>query len=134
MENKKAKEIKITNINDLKEYSRGIVVEFPPFAEDQPFYARLRRPSMLEMVKNGQIPNELLGAANDLFVGSFEAKENDSMKTLFEVLDTIAKASFMEPTFEEIKESGISLTDDQYMFLFNYVQKGPRALNSFRKK
>ena len=37
----------ITSFDMLKEYARGRVVRFPDFAEDMPFVARVRRPSLL---------------------------------------------------------------------------------------
>lgn len=50
----------ITSLQNLKTYTKGQIVELPPFAEGMPFVARLKRPSMLALVKSGKIPNELL--------------------------------------------------------------------------
>ena len=51
-----------------------------------------------------------------------------------EVLDIIAEASFVEPTYAELKEAGVQLTDEQLIFVFNYSQAGVSYLESFRKK
>lgn len=123
----------ITSIEQLAQYSQGQVVQFPDFAEGQPFVARIKRPSMLVLAKSGQIPNALLTKANSLFVGKgINDKDNNALKDLFKVLDVICEACFVEPTYQQIKDAGVELTDEQMMFIFQYTQKGVQALDSFR--
>lgn len=132
-------EIKVTSIEELKRVAFGEVVELPGFVEGVPFYARLKRPSMLAMTKSGRIPNELLVEANKLFVNGTAVvatqnqMESDMMKSLFDVLDIICEESFVEPTYNELKSNGIQLTDEQQLFIFSYAQRGVDALKSFRK-
>ncbi len=131
----KKREVNVTSIEDLKNYANGTVVEMPPFAEGQPLIARLKRPSILGMAKQGKIPNTLLVKANELFLqngAGLDAEEEDTMKQLYDVLDLIAKETLVEPTYEDIKSVGLELTDEQMMFLFNYSQQGVKALESFR--
>lgn len=131
----KKREVNVTSIEDLKNYANGTVVEMPPFAEGQPLIARLKRPSILGMAKQGKIPNTLLVKANELFLqngAGLDSEEEDTMKQLYDVLDLIAKETLVEPTYEEIKSVGLELTDEQMMFLFNYSQQGVKALESFR--
>lgn len=126
----------VTSLECLSSYAKGAIVELPSFADGQPFVARLKRPSMLVLVKNGKIPNELLGTAEQLFMGGSSPKkgvEEDKLEAMLEILDIMAEACFVEPTFKQIKDAGVELTDDQYMFLFAYSQQGVKALNSFRK-
>ena len=135
MANKNTNIIKVTNLSDLQEYAKGQVVQLPDFAENQPFVARLSRPSMLSLAKAGKIPNSLLVSANELFAegtGSFDPKKESMMDDMFSVIDVLCDACFVEPTYQEIKESGITLTDEQYMFIFNYSQEGVKALENFR--
>lgn len=131
-------ELKITSFEDLKSYAAGDVVELPPFAQGRPFVARLTRPSMMELVKQGKIPNRLLKSANELFsngiAGAFDEDKTDALSQLFEVIDVICAASFVEPTYQQIKDSGVKLTDEQLMFIFNYSQAGVKALESFRSE
>lgn len=130
--------LQITSIDQLKKYSTGQVVELPSFADGQPFVARLKRPSMMNLVKMGRIPNELLNSANSLFIkgtsGVAESSRFDSetLSKLFDVVDILCEASFVEPSYKDLKDAGIELTDDQYMFVFNYTQNGVHALDSFR--
>lgn len=129
---------RVTTLDELTKYAKGTLVELPPFGDGQPFVARIKRPSMLALVKSGKIPNSLMNTANELFAGSsgsvIDTDDEAAMRNLFEVLDVICEACFVEPKYEEIKTTGIELTDDQYMFIFNYTQQGVKALDSFRSE
>lgn len=124
----------VTSLEQLKQYANGNIVRLPDFAEGQPFVAKLKRPSILGMAKQGKIPNSLLVKTNELFVqsGSLDTEENSMMQEIYDVIDLIASETFVEPTYDEIKSTGIELTDEQMMFIFNYSQQGVKALESFR--
>lgn len=126
---------KITTIEELKEYQKGQVVQLPDFADGQPFFARLRRPSLMKLIKTGKIPNSLIMTANRLFNGlGVDEKSDTSMSEFFEVLDALCDATFLEPTYTELQENGIELTDEQYTAIFTYTQRGVKALDNFRTK
>ena len=128
-------ELSVTPIEDLIRVSQGTLIELPPFIEGQPFVARLKRPSMLALVRAGKIPNALIVTANELFAkGSFDTDNDQSMSNLFDVLDAVCEACFVEPTYAQLKDAGITLTDDQLMFVFNYTQRGVSALGNFRSQ
>lgn len=129
-----AKTEQVTSLEQLKQYVDGNIVRLPDFAEGQPFVAKLKRPSILGMAKRGKIPNSLLVKTNELFVqsGSLDTEENSMMQEIYDVIDLIADETFVEPTYKEIKSTGIELTDEQMMFIFNYSQQGVKALESFR--
>ena len=122
----------VTSISQLNEYAKGQLVELPSFGEGQPFFARLRRPSMLALAKSGKIPNSLLATANRMFDSSLDIKNDNMLKDFYMVMETILEASFVEPTYQEIKDAGVQLSDDQMIFVFNYTQQGVRALDQFR--
>ena len=129
------KVLKPTSLEEIAEYSRGQIVELPPFAEGMPFVARLRRPSMMALAKSGKIPNMLLDRANKLFFpnsGTQPKMNKDSLQETLDVIEVICDAAFVEPKYSELKKLGIELTDDQYTFIFNYSQNGVAALSSFR--
>lgn len=128
--------IKVTSIDQLKLMSGGEIVKLPPFIQGQDFYAKLRRPSMLKLVQSGQIPNSLLRTANMLFSGGVSEeldRDDEFMKDMFDLIDVLAGAVFVEPSWSELKQAGIELTDEQYMFIFNYTQEGVKALEPFRE-
>lgn len=125
----------ITTIEDLQQYAGGTLVRFPDFAEGQPFVARVRRPSLLVLAKTGQIPNSLLASANELFSKGGSGLDSDNvsmMADLYDICEVIAEAALKEPTYQQIKDAGIELSDNQLMAIFNYTQTGIKALESFR--
>lgn len=129
------RELKVTSISDLAQQSRGAIVKLPPFAEGGEFVARLKRPSMLALVRAGKIPNALLTSANKMFTSgpaALDSSNEGMMDEIFTIMDVICEAAFVEPSYKEIKDAGIELTDDQIMFIFGYTQNGVRQLDSFR--
>ena len=136
MERKAVKEeLKVTSIEQLKKDASGELVELPKFKNNSEFVARLRRPSLLKLVRSGKIPNTLLTKTNELFIESGKGFDTDDTKLLdelFEVLEIIAGETFVEPKYEDIVNAGIELTDEQLMFLFTYSQQGVQDLESFR--
>ena len=125
----------VTPIDVLKKFAEGEEVELPAFSENVPFVAKLRRPSMLVLCKSGKIPNQLLKSASTLFAGNTpKALERENgMQDMLAVIDVICEASFVSPTWKELKENGIELTDEQMMAVFSYSQQGIKALEQFRK-
>ena len=129
--------LNITPIQELVEMSKGEIVELPPFVQGKSFVARLKRPSMLKLAESGKIPNSLLRAANTLFAGEVDKEldaDDDFMKDLLQVVEVMAESVFVEPTWQELKNAGVELTDEQYMFIFNYTQKGVESLKPFREE
>lgn len=123
-----------TSIADLQAYSKGTLVRFPDFAEGQPFIARVRRPSMLVMAKQGKIPNTLLVSANELFAkgGGMDSDDERMLADIYDICEIICEAALKEPTYQQIKDAGLELSDNQLMAIFNYTQAGAKALESFR--
>lgn len=135
----------ITSFEDLKKYSEGQIVELPDFAHGQPFVARLKRPSMLALAESGAIPNNLLSTAAKLFEEqSSNENENedvdksDKVKSkvsgMYPLMVTMAKASLIEPTYDDIEKAGLELTDAQLLFIFEYSQSGAKEAEPFREE
>lgn len=126
-----------TSLKQIASYKDGTIVELPPFADGQPFVARVKRPSMLSLMKSGKIPNSLLSQATSLFANGAQAlngtgKNATSASELFDVVDVVVDAALLEPTLSEIRSVGMELSDDQLMAIFSYTQKGAKALEQFR--
>ena len=125
----------VTSFEDLQRYARGTIVKLPGFAEGQPFVARMRRPSMMALVKVGKIPNSLLITANEMFNGkSADTDDENIMKDMFDIMEIICETALIEPTYQQIKDAGLELSDDQIMAIFNYTQVGVQALDNFRQE
>lgn len=134
--NQSEKIAKVTALADLKEYSQGTIVQLPSFGEGQEFYAKLRRPSLLKLIEQGKIPNNLLVAAKKLFDGGatkvVNSADEQSMTQLLEVVRVVCEASFVEPTYHDLVGAGVELSDDQMLFVFGYSQIGVKQLENFR--
>lgn len=129
------KELKVTELSKLIESAKGEIVQLPGFTEDVPFFARVRKPSLLGLVKAKKIPNNLLIKTNELFVQDgtgFDTDDANMMEDLCNVLDVIAQETLVEPSYDDLKNNGVELTDQQRTALFSYSQQGIKALESFR--
>ncbi|SQB33393.1 esterase [Clostridium cochlearium] len=127
-------ELKVTNIEDLKQMAECDVIELPRFKQEIPFVVKVRRVSLLNLVRKGIIPNKLLSAAEELFYGKTSDKGNVDMKTLTDVMFIMAENALVEPSIKDLEEVGLELTDEQIVALFNYTQQGVQELESFREE
>ena len=121
----------ILSLEDIKKFKSkdgASIVELPPFDLETPFIAKVKRPSLLELVYNGTIPNELLATAQELWEGN--VKKGD-LKNIVDVFKIVASLSLIKPKYEDVKDM---LTDEQLLFLFNYSQQGVRAFQPFSEK
>ncbi len=123
----------ITSIADITKYTAGSIVRLPDFADGQEFIAKLKRPSMIGLMKSGKIPNSLLKQATQLFKsGAASLGKDTSLDDLYDIMDIIIDEAMVQPTYKEIKDAGITLADDQIMAIFSYTQNGIKALERFR--
>ena len=125
----------VTSIEQLKTYNGGAtVVELPEFGEGMPFVVKLRRPSLLSLIKTGKIPNSLMGSAQKLFASgtSVVAKDNYSIEEFYDVIYAICESALVEPTMQQLESAGIELTDEQMIAIFSYTQQGIKSLENFR--
>ena len=127
----------VTTMSDLQSYAQGTIVRFPDFGDGQPFVARVRRPSLLVLAKQGRIPNTLLSTAGELFTkggGGMDTDNENMLGDMYSIMEVVATAALIQPSMEEIKSAGVELSDDQLMAIFNYTQTGVKALESFRQE
>lgn len=130
-------DLPVTSLETLKNYAKGKKVRFPDFGEGQPFVARVTRPSLLVLSKQGKIPNSLLASATAMFTGSDSEQTSSEdqinmLAQMYDVASIVADAALVEPTMADFKEAGIELSDEQLMAIFNYAQQGVKALDTFR--
>lgn len=130
-------DLKVTSLDQLRYYAEGVPVRLPDTAEGQPLVIAMRRPSLLDMINRGAIPNPLVNTATSLFTkggDGIDAENPQVIKDLIQLLEVFCEASFVNPTYSQIKEAGLQLTDEQLMFVFNYIQVGNKALERFRSQ
>ena len=130
-------EKQITSIEELKKIAKGQIIELPGFTEDTSFVVRMARPSMLEMISEGSIPNPLIKTASKMFMkgaGGIDENSVTEMRGFTDLLDTLCEKSLVEPSMAQLREIGLKLTDEQKGAILQFVQRGVNRLNSFRGK
>lgn len=120
-------DLKVTNLEELKKIAEGEVISLPEFKQGMPFNARVKRVSLLNLIRKNVIPNQLLSAAEELFYGKQSSKGAD-IKELTHVMLIMAENALVEPSVEELETIGLELTDEQIVALFNYTQEGIKSL------
>lgn len=132
----RAATLEVSRIEDIK----PPVVELPGWEPEQPFYARLKRISLLHLIESGNLPNELLKIAHKIATTG-EKKFNPVMDSTPEelveftrLLHNVARRSLIEPTYQQLEENDIVLTDFQLSAIFQYCQSGVQALAFFRQR
>lgn len=134
-------ELNVTTFETLQQYGQGEIVELPPFDDGKPFVARLRKASLTSLLSAGKLPNSLMEVAMNMFESSqveTKKKKKDAFdsadyKQLIELYEVVCAATFVEPTWEQIKQSGVYLTNAQYNYIMEYTQGSVNALKTFRE-
>ena len=116
----------------LTELAQGTEIELPGFAAEETISVRLRRPSLMLLAGEGKIPNTLLASVEDLFEKG--DKNTVSFKERAEIFRIVAMASLVSPSWEELQNAGVNLTDLQLLYIYNFSQTGVDTLRRFREK
>ena len=95
------------------------------------FVCVLRRPSLLTLASRGAITNPLMKTARKLFYTGV-SPDNGNLEEEGRILLEIAAAALVKPSFAQLEERGIELTDEQLIAIFQYTQAGAKALEQFR--
>ncbi len=132
--------MQITSLEQLQGIKKTEIIELPTFEDGTPLTVEVKKPNMMQLIANGKIPNTLLTSAMDMFNGKTGEKMQkastnaNDLKDLVGMMNVIAEASLVRPTYKEIKGLGIDLTDNQLMGLLMYSQGGVKALENFRNE
>lgn len=128
---------KVTLIEEILAYKDGVIIELPGFVPDKPFFARVKRPSLMALASSGKIPNSLMSQATDIFAKGANAMVGTNstvIKDVYDVVKIVCSAALVEPSMQQLNENGIELTDEQLMAIFSYTQEGIKALERFFPK
>jgi hypothetical protein len=125
-----------TSVHEMLSYTGGQLVTLPPFGEGMPCVVKLKRLSLMALMKQGKIPNQLMASATSLFstgkiADEKTAKSEDYLKSTSEMLDLFAKASMVEPTYQALEDARVELTDLQLAAIFAHSQSGVKDLERF---
>ena len=118
-------------LNILDSIKTSQVVTLPGWCGDTVEF-ELKRPSILALAAAGAIPNPLMKTARKLFYSGVSPDGGDLAEE-GRVLLEIARAALVKPSFDELEEAGIELTDEQLVAIFQFTQLGAKALDRFRQ-
>ena len=118
-------------LNILDSIKTSQVVTLPGWCGDTVEF-ELKRPSILALAAAGAITNPLMKTARKLFYSGISPDGGDLAEE-GRVLLEVAKAALVKPSFDELEEAGIELTDEQLVAIFQFTQLGAKALDRFRQ-
>lgn len=130
--------MKITSLEELKQFAEGEIIEFPGFTDDKPFTARIKRYSMIGLATSGKIPNPLIVHAEKIFDNARaqmkgEKKLSKKEKNEIEALETLLlHESLLEPTYQQIIDLKIDLSPLQKALIIEASQGETSRLATFR--
>ncbi|CAM3004805.1 hypothetical protein HAHI6034_10870 [Hathewaya histolytica] len=124
----------ITSIDDMKK-QQYVEATLPGWGIDDTITVKLKHFSLLDAASKGNIPNPLIGPVLDLFKGEgINVQEIQGLKSFSEVQNLFCELCLMEPTFKELKEAGIELTEEQKYIIYQFATGGAKALIPFSRK
>lgn len=125
---------KILNVKDLEKMAYQ-TLEIPDFEDEGVLKVKVQKPRLLSMVKQGEIPNHLLGIANEMLMGEEKGTKKkqtakDQLTRMSKMMELYSRACLVEPTYDEFKDY---MTDKQGNKIFEYAIGMVTSLDSFRK-
>lgn len=132
--------MQITSLEQLQAIKQTEIVELPSFEDGTPLIVEIKKTNMMQLLTSGKIPNTLLSVATEMFngkTGQVMGKASEDVKTLKELvgmMEVLAEASLVNPSYKDIKELNIQLTENQLMAILMYSQGGVKSLENFRNQ
>ena len=132
--------MEITSLETLKQMKKTEIIELPAFDNGIPFVVEVKKPNLMNLIAGGKIPNPLLSSAMTLFSSGVAGAANEAMKDakmlkdLAGLMEVLAEHTLVTPSYQDLKDNDIELTEDQFVDIMNYMQGGVKALTSFRNK
>ena len=127
--------MEVLNIQQLKEMANP-VIQIPSFDNTGTINIRVQKPRLLDMARQGKIPNHLIGVANDMLLGKKKDdtkkknKEDEALKYVGKMVELYARACLVEPTYDEFKDL---MTDEQGDAIYAFAIREVSVLDSFRE-
>lgn len=139
MSEKVNKKLQVTSLEEVRDKACKVVA-IPGWEPGETFNVRIRRASLLSLIQQGAIPNQLLPTIYKLLKEGADRAEDfdpradlgpDELEQFLEMLTAVCRAVMVEPAYDDVAEY---LTDTQRNAIFAYAQHGLRALEPFRRQ
>ena len=130
--------MQVTSLEQLKNIKITDIVNLGKFEDGTELIAEVKKPNLMQLMVEGKVPNTLMPTAMGMFKsGSGELVNKaiddvDSLKDLVGMMEVFAEASLVNPSYAQIKEIGLSLTEKQLIGILQFTQGGVKALENFR--
>lgn len=132
--------MQVTSLETLRQIKRTDTVKLSSFDDGTEFIVEMKKPNMMQLITSGKVPNTLLSIAMQMFngaTGELAVKATEDAKTLKELvgmMEVLAEACLVTPSYSMLKENNIDLTEPQLMDILTYSQGGVKALENFRNQ
>lgn len=130
--------MQVTSLEQLKNIKVTDIVNLGCFEDGTELIAEVKKPNLMQLMVEGKVPNTLMTTAMGMFKnGSGELvnkaiDDAEALKELVGMMEVFAEASLVNPTYAQIKELGLSLTENQLIGVLQFAQGGVKALENFR--
>lgn len=123
----------ITSLEEIRAKYGIQEYALPGWEPGADFVCKLRRPGLTDMTAAvGFVPNPLMGVVADLFTPTGEKLKKIPRDQQSKGIQAIARYALVEPTYDQLAEAGIALTDEQYQAIYAFALGGAAALERFR--
>ena len=130
--------MQVTSLEQLKNIKVTDIVNLGKFEDGTELIAEVKKPNLMQLMVEGKVPNTLMSVAMGMFKkGSGELIEKavediDALKELVGMMEVFAEASLVNPSYQQIKDIGLHLTESQLIGILQFAQGGVKALEDFR--
>ena len=121
-------------ITELKDAVSTVTTEISGWTEEQTLEVTLKRPQLYAMLVSGNIPNPLIDVVEKLFVAAYRPQDDNQRVLEAQGLMEIAKEALVKPSFAEVEEAGLQLTDSQLLEIYAFALSGVNGLKTFRQR
>lgn len=133
--------LQVTSLEQLKKVKQTEIINLGKFGDGTEFVAELKKPDLMQLAAERKIPNVLATEVVKLFNGKNKLAKKvvaeddaEALAQLGELMNVLAEASLVNPTYKQLQEINIELTQEMKMSIMMFTQGGVETLKNFRKE
>ena len=133
--------LQVTSLEQLKKVKQTEIINLGKFEDGTEFVAELKKPDLMQLAAERKIPNVLATEVVKLFNGKDKLAKKvvaeddaEALAQLGELMNVLAEASLVNPTYKQLQEINIELTQEMKMSIMMFTQGGVETLKNFRKE
>jgi hypothetical protein len=133
--------LQVTSLEKLKKVKQTEIINLGKFEDGTEFVAELKKPDLMQLAAERKIPNVLATEVVKLFNGKNKLAKKvvaeddaEALAQLGELMNVLAEASLVNPTYKQLQEINIELTQEMKMSIMMFTQGGVETLKNFRKE